>query len=140
MSVKLFVNGARNVYIACMPNIPDWWLEIKGRIAPYVQDAPMPILVILVGFGSFGLGRMSALDSTAQPISIIQPAAVASVGQVSGETPGGQVMASKSGTKYHFPWCAGALQISEKNKIFFDSAESARSAGYTPAGNCKGLE
>jgi hypothetical protein len=53
---------------------------------------------------------------------------------------GGQVVASKNGTKYHYPWCAGAKQIAEKNKISFPSIEAARAAGYTPAANCKGLE
>lgn len=52
----------------------------------------------------------------------------------------GRVVASKNGTKYHYPWCAGAKQISEKNLITFESIESARTAGYTPASNCKGLK
>lgn len=56
-----------------------------------------------------------------------------------GKLAGGQLVASKSGTKYHFPWCAGAQQISEKNKIWFNAPEEARKGGYTPASNCKGL-
>ncbi|TSC62722.1 MAG: hypothetical protein G01um101448_259 [Parcubacteria group bacterium Gr01-1014_48] len=52
---------------------------------------------------------------------------------------GGQYVASKKGTKYHFPWCGGAARISEENKIWFNSKEEAEKAGYTPAGNCKGL-
>jgi len=111
-------------------NIPEAWLKIK-RLP--LQDAATPILVILVGLGSFGLGRMSVLEAPKTPISISQAAA--------GAIPaGGQVVASKSGTKYHYPWCAGANGISEKNKIIFESNEKARAAGYLPAGNCKGLE
>ncbi len=53
---------------------------------------------------------------------------------------GGQVVASRSGKKYHFPWCPGAETISEKNKIWFADEKEARRRGYTPAGNCKGLE
>ena len=53
---------------------------------------------------------------------------------------GEEVVASKSGTKYHYPWCPGAKQISEKNKISFSSIEEARAKGYTPASNCKGLK
>lgn len=52
----------------------------------------------------------------------------------------GQVVASKNGTKYHLPTCPGAKQISDKNKITFNSAEEARAAGYSPASNCKGLK
>lgn len=50
------------------------------------------------------------------------------------------IVASKNGTKYHYPWCSGAKQISDKNKITFNSIEEARKAGYTPASNCKGLK
>ncbi|MCA9052050.1 MAG: hypothetical protein KDA89_25100, partial [Planctomycetaceae bacterium] len=53
---------------------------------------------------------------------------------------GGKYVASRNGSKYHFPWCAGAQAMSETNKIWFDSVEEARKAGYTPAGNCKGLK
>ena len=52
----------------------------------------------------------------------------------------GAVVASKNGTKYHYPWCAGAKQIAEKNLITFSSIEAARASGYTPAANCKGLK
>ena len=51
-----------------------------------------------------------------------------------------EVVGSKNGTKYHLPTCPGAKQISEANKITFPSISSARSAGYTPALNCKGLK
>ena len=48
-------------------------------------------------------------------------------------------MASKRGKKYHLPWCSGAINMSEKNKIFFENKEDAEKAGYTPAKNCEGL-
>lgn len=111
--------------------------EILQKInRPLFQDAAIPLLVILVGFGSFGLGRLSALETAQKPISITQAAAVG----IPELQEGGQVVASKSGTKYHFPWCAVAAQISEQNKIYFESIEKARAAGYLPAGNCKGLD
>lgn len=141
------------------------------------------LVVILVGIGSFGLGRLSKIEILKRGISIEAPAAVVeslegqnkalnrgleTTNPVSRQTnnqnatingavinnaavispaqktesiqSGGQVVASKSGTKYHFPWCSGAKTISEKNKIWFDSPEAARVAGYTPAANCKGLK
>jgi hypothetical protein len=52
---------------------------------------------------------------------------------------GGQYVASKSGQSYHLPWCSGAKQIKEENKIYFDSKEEAEAAGYAPAKNCKGI-
>lgn len=49
----------------------------------------------------------------------------------------GGVVVSKNGTKYHFPWCAGAGQIKEENKVWFRTEVDAQSAGYTKAGNCQ---
>ena len=73
----------------------------------------------------------------------LQNTAAAAVGAASAPasaSQSGEVVASKNGTKYHYPWCAGAKQISDKNKITFNSIEEARAAGYTPATNCKGLK
>ena len=50
-----------------------------------------------------------------------------------------KLVASKKGKKYHLPWCSGAINISEKNKIFFDNKKDAEKAGYQPAKNCEGL-
>ncbi len=50
------------------------------------------------------------------------------------------VVASKTGKKYHFPWCSGAKRISTSSKIVFKDAAAAKKAGYEPAANCKGLE
>lgn len=143
--------------------------EIKEKINPVrnkisngvnSRDFIVGALIILVGFASFGLGRLSRIREAQTPIEIQgiteHRAAVASTPpsrQVVGTPPlrkgeeeeketarGGQVVASKSGAKYHFPWCAGASQIAEKNKVWFASFEEARKAGYTPASNCKGLQ
>ena len=66
---------------------------------------------------------------------------MAAVGEAIGETKSvGMYVASKNGTKYHFPWCSGAKSISEVNKIWFNSVEEARASGYAPAANCKGLK
>jgi len=121
------------------------------------------VAVILLTITAFCLGRISGLQEKREPVRIVNsnnslPNSLGNnplnppyikgetkptniVGEVKGATDSsGQVVASKNGTKYHYPWCAGAKQISEKNKITFDSIEKARAAGYTPATNCKGLK
>jgi hypothetical protein len=103
-------------------------------------------LIILVGFASFGLGRLSRLDSMREPVRVEfagegRTAATAVIAAVlPAQETGGKVVGSKNGDKYHFPWCAGAERILEANKIWFDSVDEARKAGYTPASNCKGLK
>ncbi len=54
-----------------------------------------------------------------------------------GTLTGGRVVGSSKGTKYHFPWCPGASQIKEENKIWFTTEKDAQDAGYTKAGNCE---
>ena len=123
-------------------------------------------IVLLVGIGSFGLGRSSLTES-------VSPEAVVANVAVSGEataktsprptTPAtaqptapkaapkpiteavapeaGEAMyvGSKNGTKFHLLTCPGASQIKEENKVYFTSKQEAYSKGYTEAANCKGI-
>lgn len=50
---------------------------------------------------------------------------------------GGRVVASKNGSRYHYPWCAGASQIKEENKVWYASEDAAQQAGLTKAKNCQ---
>lgn len=101
--------------------------------------------MLLVGLGGFWLGRLSiareapaAAAASQEGVRLVEGNETPS--QDVGEITEGSVVASKSGTKYHFPWCAGAQSIKEANKIWFASNTEARAAGYEPASNCKGLE
>jgi hypothetical protein len=109
-------------------------------------------LVILVGVGSFALGRVSVKESVPekavvrvaeQPASVNTAVSESEVMKVekSPAVAGEQILvASKSGTKYHLETCPGSKQIKEANKIFFSSKEEAEAAGYKPAANCPGLQ
>lgn len=104
-------------------------------------------LILLVGIASFGLGRQS-VQSALEPVSshVEKPALQTLPSLTSSEAPQQNsasivsVIASKSGTKYHLPDCPGAKQIKSENLIEFTSIEAAKAAGYSPAGNCPGLE
>lgn len=111
-------------------------------------------IILLVSLASFGLGRLSVFYGDKEGVKILYPenqsgAVYESLGKSRTEgmaeeevplpSPLGQYVASKTGSKYHFPWCSGAQSIKEENKIYFDSKEAAEKAGYTPAANCKGL-
>ena len=112
------------------------------------QDLAISLVIVLVGLSAFALGRLSAREEGGEVVIHNErlPAASAEAGSVVpgyhtnqvGVVPGG-VVASKSGSKYHYPWCAGARSIKEENKVWFESEEAARKKGYTPASNCKGL-
>ncbi len=110
------------------------------------------IIMILVGALSFGLGKLSLYEKAAEPVQITPPITISAnnfnSGEVLGEVDqgslispgGGEVVGSRNGTKYHFPWCSGAQRISEENLVIFESVDAARAQGYTPAANCKGLQ
>ncbi len=110
------------------------------------DDLYIVIMIILVGTASFGLGKISALEKTKTPISILKTkenmlsATFASDTSTSESQTNGEVLASRSGTKYYYPWCTGVSKIKEENKIWFNSIEEAREKGLTPASNCAGLK
>jgi len=100
------------------------------------------LLIIFVAVASFGLGRVSITDGEKQVanpsgVTFIQP----QIKENKPETPQIgteiQLVASKSGTRYHLLTCPGASQIKDENKVFFSSVEKAKAAGYTPAANCE---
>lgn len=113
------------------------------------------LIIILVSFSSFGLGRLSKIEENKKPLSIYDNITrvdnLASIITTESKEPvevqppqlglvaGGKYIASKNSDKYHAPWCSGAQRINEENKIWFDSKEEAERAGYTPASNCKGI-
>lgn len=137
----------------------DFLAKIKGWVLTVVTPEVYTILIIiLVGFGSFGLGRLSAREEERTPIRILEPegnasslgAHAASVAQswqgnaqpktsaTTRPSSGALIVASKNGTKYYFPWCAGVKRIAEANKTWFASEAEAQAAGLTLAANCKG--
>lgn len=104
----------------------------------------LTLVIILVAVLSFGVGRLTGSHAR-EPIRIeydpnlAAPAVSQASSPVSSPAPSsGGVIASKSGSKYHYPSCPGAKQIKEANKISFPSAQAAEAAGYTLASNCKG--
>jgi hypothetical protein len=142
------------VIIFNMQIVKEIWEKCKSK------EVVLSLIIILFGTLSFGLGRLSkTYESRNSPSLMIPKDMVEKVtiekitnnegklsASVTESLPGntndksGVVVASKTGKKYHLPWCAGAKSIGEDNKIWFNSIDEARKAGYTPALNCKGLE
>lgn len=116
---------------------------------PAQKDAFWVLLVVLIACASFGLGRLSGLESVKRAVEIEFPkgqeaavfapfATTTPFAKATAKTSGAYV-ASKNGAKYYLSTCASAKRISEKNKVWFDTKEDAETAGYAPAANCKGI-
>lgn len=133
-----------------------WWSPEKLL----ERNSFVGLVVFLVALSSFALGRLSAIEANKSPVRILFPkdgdenitaSAVLFENSkkeeilppqplpVANTNTQGAYVASKSGTKYHLPWCSGAKRIKEENKIWFASKEEAEAKGYTPAANCKGI-
>lgn len=107
--------------------------KCKSLVARVPRDVLILGLIVSASSLSFGLGYLAGLDvgqTDDLTLEISSPVIT---------TEGEQVVASKSGTKYYLPRCAGADRISDANKIWFASAVAATRAGYTLAVNCKSL-
>lgn len=114
------------------------WSKIKHIPRDTQYNLFVVGVIITVAVGSFALGRLSVEQPTFEP-SFVYPDEIVRRAErvVAGESQ--QVVASTRGSKYHYPWCPGAISMSPENKITFDSIEAAQNAGYEPATNCDGL-
>jgi hypothetical protein len=127
-------------------------------------DIALVLIVLLTALGSFGLGRMSVGANTKDPVIIDRTniSGLMDKGQVSNskgtsmtastikssdtdevrntqpiDNSGKLIVASKRGKKYYFTWCSGAKNLSEANKIYFNTEEEAVKAGLSKSTSCK---
>ena len=105
--------------------------KCKGALAKVPRDALILSILVCASSASFALGYLAGRDvgATGDEVLLQAPLAVAT-------STAGAVVASKSGTKYYFPSCAGASRISDANKVWFASVSVANTAGYSLAANC----
>lgn len=132
-----------------MTSIQDLTKKIKGMVSehrPNLRAIPddlfLGLIIILVAFGSFGLGRLSKIEGSKTPVRFenIPEATAEKVRPFSGaDVTNTQLVASKNGTKYYYSWCSGVGKISPSNLVHFASKEEAEARGYTPSATCKGL-
>ena len=107
--------------------------KCKTTLSLIPRDVLIIVIIFLASSASFGLGMLAGIDA-GQGRAVVQEEAVSIATSTTGK-----VVASKNGTKYYLPDCAGAGRISDANKIWFTSAVAAVAAGYAPAANCNGL-
>ena len=129
--------------------------ELAARSKTVLDRIPGPYflvaIVVLASTAAFGLGYLEGRSQGGGGVTITElatttPAFMATA--AAAEAPaaatttipaGGQVVASKTGTKYYLPWCGTVKLIKDENKVWFADAAAAQAAGYEPASNCKGL-
>ncbi|PCI19833.1 hypothetical protein COB64_02960 [Candidatus Wolfebacteria bacterium] len=116
------------------------------------RDLYVVLIILLVAFSSFGLGRLSNVTQERESVSIeyiasqnIAAAALTTISATTTETAQqnstttGNFVASKNGAKYYFPWCGTVNRIKDENKVWFETREAAEAAGFEKSSTCKGL-
>ncbi|MFA6278903.1 MAG: hypothetical protein WCS97_02425 [Candidatus Paceibacterota bacterium] len=113
--------------------------KCKVQVAKIPRDVVIIGVLVLTSTLSFGLGYLAGLDTAEQGSGAPEVTSPDTSSPEVTKGTAGQIVASKNGTKYYFPSCAGVDRISETNKVWFDSESAAIAAGYTLAANCKGI-
>ncbi|HAE36920.1 TPA: hypothetical protein DCX66_02725 [Candidatus Nomurabacteria bacterium] len=124
--------------------------KIKGKIGIDSTTFLCLCIVVLVGLSSFGLGRLSATNTSEEDIKLENTndyivkegagksiEAESSIDDVNSNFKEKKYLASKNGKLYYTVSCSGAKRISEKNKVWFATSEEAKKAGYSLSSSCK---
>lgn len=113
--------------------------KCKRIISRVPRDAVVVAVLVLSSSLSFGLGYLAGQGSGQGSSLVLEESPLATSSTRSSIVENSKVVASKNGTKFYLPNCAGADRISDANKVWFASATAAIKAGYTPSANCKGI-
>ncbi len=90
------------------------------------------LILVCLTLSSFALGYLAALGQSRPPVELHTSTKPRAAEYLS------EVLASRSGEKYYYPWCSGLNRINRDNLVSFATAEEARTAGYERASNCAG--
>jgi hypothetical protein len=128
-----------------------------GKIKQFIEsekgkDILMVIIVILVGLGSFELGRLSK-EANSSGIKILpaqtgeyssqnlfkdtEQAANVMSAKNSANSVSKNFFASSRGSKYYSLGCSAGKTIKQENRIYFTTGEEAEKAGYTLSSSCQ---
>jgi len=126
---------------------------------PHILDYLEVGIVLLVGIGSFGLGRLSVVNNTnsnninkggvvvlsqnegIQNATSRTFSTTTDIGQGDNSNLGtsseGAFVASRSGKKYYPSSCGSANRIKPENRVYFNTPSEAEARGLTRSETCK---
>lgn len=118
------------------------------------KDVLIVIIVILVGLGSFELGRLSkeanssgikieylnqdlqqGINQAGNVISTTESTKI--VDSQNSNSVGKNFFASSRGSKYYPLNCSAGKTIKQENRVYFTTGEEAQAAGYTLSSSCQ---
>ena len=120
--------------------------KIKG-----IDKKPVYLIltIVLVAVGSFYLGKMSNSTQSNENVNIVNSKGGRVAGDykpkdgiISNKPPlqieglEAKYVASKNGKLYYRIGCGSSSRIKDENKVFFESANEAESAGFQASASC----
>ena len=119
--------------------------KIKGEIIIDRYSILCLCIIVLVGLGSFGLGRLFPVDKTDKSISKLDNENTSIVKMEIGKSDKDVVsnfkekmyVASKNGKLYYSKGCSGAKRIKLENQVWFASKNEAEDSGFSLSTSCK---
>jgi len=112
--------------------------ELSEKIKPHLRQIWIGLCVLISVSLLFAFARLWTLAQNRLEIKLLPATAILSQ---SGETSQNDlVIGVKTSKKYYFPWCGTLKRAKVSNQVQFDSATSARAAGYVAGGGCAGLQ
>ena len=118
-------------------SINDFLNKIKGKLGIDTFTIMCLFVIIGVGIGAFGLGRLSVVQTNSNDDEVLILENKENISFEKEINKKKMYVASKSGKLYYTIGCSGAKRISEKNKIYFETSSDARKSGYSFASSCK---
>lgn len=123
-------------------SIPNLLNKIKSKISIDNKTLLMIAVIVLVGFSSFMLGRLTEegendpilIENNTEKIDYNQEK---SYNERSVMIENKKFVASKNGTKYYSLGCSGASRIKPENQVWFKDREDAEKSGFTFSSTCK---
>ncbi|MEK7069408.1 MAG: Ada metal-binding domain-containing protein [Patescibacteria group bacterium] len=107
------------------------------------KDILTIIIIILVGLGSFGLGRLSKepkndglrVEYAGDGANVIK--AINEPKTDLNQNNNGIFFASNKGSKYYSLGCSAGKTIKQENRVYFNTREEAERAGYALSSSCR---
>jgi len=129
-------------------SIPNLIHKIKSKTGIDKVTIMYLFIIVGVGIGSFGLGRISIDDKieTKSNVPSNQEFIVFENHIIEGDNDASKTqiqsiekkyVASKNGKMYYSVGCSGAKRIKTENQIWFATKEDAEKSGYTLSSTCK---
>lgn len=113
------------------------------------KDLLTIIILVLVGLGSFALGRLSKSSKPSLKIDF-KGSQLEESTPISSKNQGGSITSTKSssktsgnyfasirGSKYYTVSCSAGKTIKAENRVYFASATEAQEAGYELSSSCR---